>query len=183
MKKEFAKKIGVTFGAAMSGICLAPALEADVVDLTGNLPGTLSSTRQHVNFIGGSSTDWAQWNDGIGKTVTGEGYLAGVRLETVSNTLSAGASFFSYLAFGTSLSGTFTFGFITVGGNVGWIQILYSPGSASPVQYLAAAFEDGGGSIHVGDRGGAIPEPASLGLLGLAGLAAGAGARRRRKVA
>ena len=48
---------------------------------------------------------------------------------------------------------------------------------------LASAFEDSGGPIHVGDRGGAIPEPASFGLLGLAGLAAGAGARRRRKVA
>ncbi len=179
MKKKVAKRVVATFGAAMSGMCLAPALEADIINLTGNLPGTLTSTRQNVNFIGGSESDWAQWNDGIGKTVTGSGYLAGIRQTAVSNILTAGAGFFGSIGFPTNLNGTYTFGFLTTGGNVGWIQLHYSPGAGSPVQYLAAAYENMGNPIHVGDIG--IPEPATFGLLGLAGLAAGAGLARRKR--
>ncbi len=178
MKNKKAKAISATFGAAMSTMWLAPALEADLVGLTGNLPGTLSSIRQNVDFIGGTSADWLQWNDTLGKTVTAAGYLAGIRQTAVSNVLSAGATFANLIYFGTNLSGTYTFGFLTTGGNVGWLRILYAPGTNSPVQYLAAAYEDAGNPILVG---GAVPEPSAFGLVGLAGLAAGAAGRRKKK--
>jgi len=181
--EKTATKIVASFGAAMGAMYYAPSLDADVVDLTDNLPGTMTSTQQAVNFIASAAFDWLQYNDATGRSVTAAGYLNGLLQTSVGNELTGGAAFAANISLSASFSGTETFGFRTINNQLGWIQVRYGAGSSSPIEYLAAAFEDiPGNSITVGDRGfSTVPEPNSLGLAALAGLAVGASTIRRKR--
>lgn len=189
-KSSFGKKTGVaaaTFGAALSAMYLAPtAVEADIVDLTPNLPASMpyGASTFTFDFVPGSATgmDFLQWNDSLGKSFSynaGAGDIAGFVYAPLSNLVTTGMSFVSGYGAGTSASGTATFGFRTHANQVGWIRINFG-GTGGPITYLAAAYNDTpGGSIHSGTF--AVPEP-STGMAALAGLAMGAaGMRRRRK--
>ena len=189
-KASFGKKAGVaaaSFGAAMSAMYLAPtAVEADIVDLTPNLPASMpfGASTFTFDFVPGSATgnDFLQWNDSIGKTFSyngGVGDIAGFVYAPLSNVVTTGMSFVSGYGVGTSGSGTATFGFLTKANQVGWIRINFG-GVGGAITYLAAAYNDTpGGIIHSGTF--AVPEPTS-GMAALAGLAIGAaGMRRRRK--
>jgi hypothetical protein len=184
-KKKLAAASVATFGAAMSTMYLAPSAQADIVDLFPS-PGSVAyGGGGYVGIIpGGATYDWFQWNDGIGKTFYPIGDLAGINLSLLgySNYITNGAVFYSGIGAGPSLSGTYTFGFLTTAGQVGWIKVNFG-GAGGPVTYLAAAYEtDVGTGIHIGTGASAIPEPSSFAALGLGALALGAvGVRRMRK--
>lgn len=173
--------IATSFGAALGVACASPSVQADVIDLTGNLPGTLSSTRQSFNFIGGASADWLAWNDASGRSVTAAGFIQGVIQASIGNVLTAGAAFVNTLTLPPTISGIATFGFATTSNQLGWIQVNFGAGAATPITYVGAAFENiAGNSITIGNFGTPVPEPNSLGLGALAALAVGASSRRRK---
>ena len=187
-KKSTYKKAGATiasFGAALSAVYLSPAaVEADIVDLTPNLPASLpfGASTFIFDFVPGtaSGSDMLQWNDSLGKSFSANGQagdLVGFQYAPLSNIITTGQTFNTGIGVGTSQSGTATFGFLTKTNQVGWIKMNFG-GVGGAITYLAAAFNSTpGGAIHAGTF--AVPEP--TGLAALAGLAMGAATLRRRR--
>ena len=182
------KKVGAavaSFGAALSTVYLSPAaVEADIVDLTPNLPASLpfGASTFVFDFVPGTATgsDMLQWNDSLGKSFSingGAGDLAGFIYAPLSNVITTGMTFNSGIGVGTTQSGTATFGFLTSANQVGWIKMNFG-GAGGAITYLAAAYNNTpGGAIHSGTF--TVPEP--TGLAALAGLALGAATLRRRR--
>jgi hypothetical protein len=176
-----------TFGAAAATMYISPSAEAGIINLTPNLPGPFSGTLSNWDIgLGGSSNDFGQWNDGVGKTLnpgTDPNGIAGWRFAQTSSNINANDAFSTYLGIGTNFGGVQMFGFRTGDGNVGWMQIDFGAGGAgTAINYLAAAYEDSGRAIHAGSFA-AVPEPATLGLTALGLLAAGAAGKRRKAAA
>lgn len=180
-KHSQATKIVTTFGAGLACAALAPSAEAAIISLTptpgsvGYNPGPFTYT-VNVNLAPG--VNFGQYNDFIGKSmVNNGGGVLGFVFAPQSNMITASMNF-TNLLIGTGASGTATVGFQTSGGNLGWLRLNFG-GSGGTVTYLAGALNtDPRAPIH----SGSVPEPATLGLLGLSALAAGArGIKRLRE--
>lgn len=174
-----------SYGAVLASVGLAPHAQASIIDLGGNLPGSLayvSSTTNGNSFdlLGTGSNNFYQYNDSVGKSASAFNGLSQLAFVNASSTLTSAFTAPSILSINTSSAGTGFIGFKTTAGQLGWLQLDFG-GSGGAITYLAAAFNDTAGeSIHVGN----IPEPSTTALLGLGLLAAGAsGVRKLRKTA
>jgi hypothetical protein len=184
-KHSQAKKIVTTFGAGLACAYLAPTAEGAIVSFT--------PSPQTVNFLNGTGFAGCgthpvqlgtlgvinQCNDLLGKSIYAGLNIVGLRTAAVSNIVTVSQAFGSKIFRTTAATGTDTFAFRTAGASrLGWFRVNFGgPGGA--VTYLDGAYNtDPRAPIHVG----AVPEPVTLSLLGLAGLAAGArGLKRRRE--
>ena len=177
--KTKTKTTAATFGAALAAMYAAPELQADVIDLGFN-PGSIafntgSATLHPVDIVGvgGSSADFSQWNDSVGRTmVLGTGAISSFGVVQASQTLNASSIAWSG-GFNTaaSASGSAYIGFHTTDGNVGWFQISFS--AFAPIVYGPGQYGNEGESVHVGT----VPAPAGLAVLALGAV----GVRRNRK--
>jgi PEP-CTERM motif len=188
LKAKNATKIVATFGAGLASTFLAPSAEGAIISLTPTpgsvpfnpLPVPTFSFTVPVHLSPGSFS-FGQYNDGIGKTFNNNFGLIGFRTAPASQTITIGQNFYGTRGRSQFAAGTSTFGFLTSANQVGWIRINFG-GLGNPVTYLAAAYNDTpGGSIHSGSTTAEVPEPTSLALAGLAALALGARARRKRE--
>ncbi|MGI9519074.1 MAG: PEP-CTERM sorting domain-containing protein [Pirellulaceae bacterium] len=156
-----------------SGTVSAFFFSFDFIGPGGALDGLLDFAQDNANAGRKASVNLSTVNPG-----SAPGYLAGLRFTATGNTISAGQSFATALYVGSAATNVM-FGFLTTGGNVGWMKVNYNAlGVASPIQFVGAAYENMGGSIVAG----VVPEPSSLGGMAmLSALALGAGRRSRRK--
>ena len=178
MKLTKTKLAAASFGAALTTLHAAPELNADIVDLTfspGSVGWSLGSIQNVV--IDQLGFGFSQWNDSIGKTVSG-GALSSVLSVAYGDVLTSGFSGGGAVVFTESQTGTVFVGFVANGFR-GWFSLELG-GFGNPITYLDGEFGDEGEDVTVGGTA-EIPEPSGFGL---AALAMGAVAlRRRRKVA
>jgi hypothetical protein len=168
-------------------------VDAAVVSVTTN-PTSVAydpSATPTINTItltgSGISTSFQQNNDTVGKDLSANPGLAGW-IEVVEGTsITGGLSFNSSLSIGPNVNGDKFYAFkLSDGGQdyFGWVKMNLG-GAGGAISYLAAAFQtDSGGPILAGQGpgGGAVPEPATAAIFGLATLVAGArGFNARRK--
>ena len=192
MKNQNLKKVrrGVaSFGAAMASLSLTHYADAGIIDLTGNLNASQlfqgPANAGSFQAILGGSDDFFQFNDTSGKSIMAVGNLVGIRNATYSNAITTGMAFEAgILGVGYGATGVKTFGFLTLGNQVGWIRMNLG-GAGGAITYLAAAYNDTpGGNIHAGrfeEFTSAVPEPSSAALAGLGALALGAVSLRKMR--
>jgi len=169
------------FGAALSALAVAPAVDAAVVALTPS-PGTMFSSSGYVSL--GAAGNFFQFNDLVGKSLYpgtgGFSWLAAA----FSSTITSGMAFSGTLHIGAAVAGTQTFAFKNGANQVGWVKMNLG-GSGGAITYLAAAFNNTpGGGILAGTLNeptpAAVPEPSPLAALAIFALGA-TGVRRHRQ--
>ena len=171
--RSHAKKIVTTFGAGLACAYLAPNAEGAIISFTPS-PQTLPVGGCIDVTLGGAGIVHACYE---GNNTIYQGNLAGLRPALVSNTITANQAFFGFVTLGAYSNAASVFGFKTTDNRLGWFRIDFTTG----FKFVEGAYNTAPGeSIHAGTS--AVPEPTSLALVGLAGLAAGArGVKRRRE--
>lgn len=168
-------------------------VDAAVVSVTTN-PTSVAydpSATPTINTItltgSGISTTFSQYNDIGGKDLSATPGLAGWIEVAEGAPIHGGLPFNSLLPINLNLNGDKFYAFKLIDGGqdyFGWVKMNLG-GLGGNVTYLAAAFQTvSGGPILAGEGpgGGAVPEPATAAIFGLATLVAGArGLKSRRK--
>ena len=202
MKITKTKLAAASFGAALTSVCSAPELSAQVVDLTFTpsvVPFNTQLAGSAVVFgiptsDGVSSVNFNFFNDSIGRTFfgsTGAGaasfaavdpgdvFSGFVPADGGGQTFTSAFFPFGIFMLGTGVTGIETFGFV-LSGQAGFFRVDFGqPGG--PVTFLDGQLAVGGSSITIPEVPTAVPEPSSVGLTALA--LGAVGLRRRRKVA
>lgn len=185
--------MGVGAGFAAFG---EAELEAGIISLSAS-PSTIAfaptfgnGANVTLNPLGGT---FFQYNDGLGKSLYPGG--GGFQWAHVAQgqRIDKNIAFQGVFALGTTFSGDRLFAF-RLGNHYGWIKENLG-GSGGAITIISGAYNDGtdlnndfinAGTLTGGGGGGggaAVPEPGTTGLMGLAALAAGATAIRRRRAA
>jgi hypothetical protein len=132
-----------------------------------------------------------QYNDTVGRSLYPNGGFEWANV-TQGQRIDAALGFAPKLAVSTAAAGDRLFAF-RVNNHYGWIKENLG-GSGGAITFISGAYNDGtdlandyidAGTLNGGSGGGfaAVPEPGSVGLMGLATLAVGATALRRRRAA
>lgn len=168
-------------------------VDAAVLNLTTNpnsigyIPGSGPSTTVTLS-AGGFGRGFNQFNDDTGKDLESSPGLLGWKEVAGGTVIDASLSFSSNLPITPTENGDKFYAFYLMDAGLnyfGWVKMnLGGPGGA--VSYLGAAFQtDAGGPILAGETAGgagAVPEPTTAAIFGLATLVAGArGLKSRRK--
>ena len=207
MKITKTKLAAASFGAALTSVCSAPELSAQVVDLTFTpsvVPFNTQLAGSAVVFgiptsDGVSSVNFNFFNDSIGRTFfgsTGAGAASFAAVDpgdvfsgfvpadgggqTLTFTSTFTTIFFppDFVSLANGLTGIETFGFGLLSGGAGFFRVdLGQPGD--PITLLDGQFNIGGSSITIPEFPTSVPEPSSVGLTALA--LGAVGLRRRRK--
>jgi len=180
-KVRLAGSVGLL--ACGAGVFGDSEVEGGIISLSAS-PSTIPFGSGSVTLQPLGLTFW-QYNDSTGKTLRP---LYGFRWASVTQgqRIDAGLVFRSFLSLGTSASGDRLFAF-RVNNHYGWIKENLG-GNGGAITFISGAYNDGtdlaNDYIDAGSGGfAAVPEPGSVGLMGLASLAVGATALRRRRAA
>ena len=194
-----AQRVVALCGAAATTMYMSPSAEATVIDLTSSsfTPSqanwTSASTLRNVSIVEGSANigGFSIWNDSIGKSFSFNGGFASWAIAAAGSVLNtsnfSGTSSGFYFTKGAT--GEVFLGFRATdanGGGVGWFSAdLGGPQGDVVFAPTGGQYGDDSESVIVGAGSGpgpvvSAPEPASLGLLALGALAAGAATRRRK---
>lgn len=187
----------VKISLASMGVCAGfggfgeAELEAGIISLSAS-PSTIAYAPTFGNggylTLNPLSGTFFQYNDGLGKSIFGVGFqwanvAQGQRID--KNT-----PFTLGIGVGVSSAGDKLFAF-RQGNHYGWIKENLG-GLGGNITFISGAYNDGtdlnndfidAGTLNGGGGGAAVPEPGTTGLMGLAALAAGATAIRRRRAA
>ncbi|MEY4187592.1 MAG: hypothetical protein RIT02_2626 [Planctomycetota bacterium] len=192
---RLAKSVGLL--ACGAGVFGDSEVEGGIISVTAS-PSTIPWSADPFSGPGPTSVTlsplgatFVQANDSFGKHLFGIGSF---ELANVSQgqRIDAALPFFSFIPINSAASGDFLFAF-RVNNHYGWIKENLG-GTGGAITFISGAYNDGtdlandyidAGTLNGGSGGGfaAVPEPGSVGLMGLATLAVGATALRRRRAA